>query len=90
MISKRTIIGNNCTIYQGVTLGKTASGCPILGNNVIVCANATIVGNVNIGDNAFIGAGAVVIHDVPDNCVVVGNPARVVSSRGIEIGKTYL
>lgn len=91
VISKRAIIGNNCTIYQGVTLGKTASGCPVLGNNVIVCANATIVGKVNIGDNAFIGAGAVVVHDVPANSVVVvGNPGRVISCKGIEIGKTYL
>lgn len=90
VISKRTIIGDNCTIYQGVTLGKTALGCPKIGNNVIICANATVVGNVNIGNDAFIGAGAVVIHDVPDNSVVVGNPAKIVSDKGMEIAKTYL
>lgn len=89
VISKRTIIGNNCTIFQGVTLGKTIHGCPTIGNNVIICANSTVVGNVRIGNNAFIGAGSVVVNDVPDDAVVVGNPSRIISYKGKTIAKGY-
>lgn len=89
VISKRAIIGDNCTIFQGVTLGKTNHGCPLLGDNVVVCANSTVIGNVKIGNNAVVGAGSVVIRDVPENAVVVGNPARVVSYEGENIGKEY-
>lgn len=78
------------TTYWNKSWKRVKISCPKLGNDVIVCANATIVGNVNIGNNAFIGAGAVVIHDVPNNSVVVGNPAKVVSNKGKEIGNTYL
>ena len=90
IISKRTIIGDNCTIFQGVTLGKTIHGCPILGNNVIICTNSTVIGNVRIGNNAVIGAGSVVVHDVPDDAVVVGNPARIISYKGKEVAKGFI
>lgn len=89
IISKRTVIGDNCTIFQGVTLGKTIQGCPCIGDNVVICANSTIVGNVNIGNNAVIGAGSVVIRDVPEGAVVVGNPAKIISYNGVEVGKEY-
>ena len=78
VIHPDAIIGTNCTVNQGVTIGGR-SEIPILpriGNNIIIGANATVLGNIIVGDNATIGAGAVVIHDVPENAVVVGVPAK--------------
>ncbi len=77
-IGSGTKIGNNCTIYQQVTVGKEKDKFPIIGDNVTIYAGAKIIGNVKIGDNAVVGANAVVIKDVPDNCVAVGVPARIV------------
>ena len=78
----KTVIGENCTIYQHTTFGASHGendndGAPILGNNVMVGVGATILGPVKIGNNVSIGAHAVVIHDVPDNAVVVGIPAEI-------------
>lgn len=79
VISPSAIIGKNCTIYQNVTIGqKNGKNAAIIGDNVLICANACILGNIKIGDNAIIGAGAVVIKDVPANAVVAGNPAEVI------------
>jgi serine O-acetyltransferase len=70
-------IGNNFTVFQGVTIGHKGPGkCPIIGNNVTVYANACIIGSVVIGDHAVVGAGSVVLNDVPAGFVVAGNPAR--------------
>lgn len=75
-------IGKNCTVLQGVTIGKgkvTEKGeLPILGDNVTIYANAVIIGGITIGDNAVIGAGSVVTHDVPTGTVVAGVPAKVI------------
>lgn len=64
-------------------------GSPVIGNNVLLFAGAKIIGNVNIGNNVVVGANAVVTHDVPDNAVVVGIPAKVINYNGKEINKMY-
>ncbi len=78
-------MGKNCQVWQGVTLGKTRSGLdqprPIIGDNVKICANAMVLGGITVGDNAIIGAAAVVLKDVPANATVAGNPARIIKQR---------
>jgi serine O-acetyltransferase len=80
VIGETTEIGDDVTMYQNVTLGGTSmekrKRHPTIGNNVVIGAGAKILGNVLIGDGAKIGAGSVVIKDVPANMVVVGIPAR--------------
>ena len=82
VIGETAYIGDNVLIYQGVTLGGTGKEHgkrhPTLGDNVIVGAGAKILGNLKIGTNSRIGAGSVVIEDVPENSTVVGIPGRVV------------
>ena len=82
IIGETTIIGDNCTLYQGVTLGGTGKEQgkrhPTLGNNVMVSAGAKVLGSFKIGDNVKIGAGSVVLEEVPANCTVVGVPGRIV------------
>ena len=82
IIGETTIIGDNCTLYQGVTLGGTGKEQgkrhPTLGNNVMVSAGAKVLGSFKIGDNSKIGAGAVVLEEVPPYSTVVGVPGRVV------------
>lgn len=75
-------IGKNCKILHGVTMGGRAGhkGVPIIGDNVVIGTHAQLIGNVKIGNNSIVGAGAIVTHDVPDNVVVVGNPARILKS----------
>lgn len=75
-------IGRNLTIRNCTTIGNKSEGsnqsAPFLGDNVNIGANVVIIGNIRIGNNVIIGAGSVVIHSVEDNCVVAGNPARVI------------
>ena len=71
-------IGDNFHCIHCTTIGATDRGVPVLGNNVSLGANVTIIGPVHIGNNVVIGAGAVVVKDLPDNCVAVGNPAVVI------------
>ncbi|MBR2778841.1 MAG: serine O-acetyltransferase [Firmicutes bacterium] len=82
IIGETTEIGDDCTIYQGVTLGGTGKDVgkrhPTLGNNVMVSSGAKVLGPFTVGDNSKIGAGAVVIEEVPPNCTVVGVPGRIV------------
>ena len=61
---------------QGTVLDK--DGLPVIGDNVSLGATVTIIGNVKIGNNVTIGAGSVVVKDVPNNCVVAGNPAKII------------
>ena len=83
VIGETAEVGDDCTIYHGVTLGGTslASGTkrhPTIGKNVIVGAGAKILGGFEIGDNCRIGSNAVVIKALPPNSTAVGNPARIV------------
>lgn len=71
-------IGRNFYCIHCTTLGKTPKGRPVIGDNVTLGANVTIIGPVRVGNNVTIGAGSVVVKDIPDNCVVVGNPARII------------
>ena len=82
VFGETTVIGDNCTIYHGVTLGGTGKDTgkrhPTLGNNVLIGAGTKVLGPVYIGDNARIGAGSVVLRNLPANCTAVGVPAEVV------------
>ena len=71
-------IGDNFSCIHCVTLGKKDGKRPIVGNNVTIGCHACVIGGVHIGDNVIIGAGSVVVKDVPDNCVVAGNPAKII------------
>lgn len=82
VFGETTEIGDNCTIYHGVTLGGTGKDTgkrhPTLGNNVLIGAGTKVLGPVYIGDNARVGAGSVVLKNLPANCTAVGVPAEVV------------
>lgn len=71
-------IGNNFSCRHCTTLGAKNNGRPVIGNNVNLGANVVIIGNIHIGDNVIVGAGSVVVKDIPDNCIVAGNPARII------------
>ena len=87
VIGETAEIGENCTIYHGVTLGGTGKERgkrhPTLGNNVVIGAGAKVLGSFRIGDNSKIAAGAVVLDEVPPNCTAVGVPARIVRQDGM-------
>ena len=94
VFGETTVIGDNCTIYHGVTLGGTGKDTgkrhPTLGNNVLVGAGARVLGPMKIGDNSKIAANAVVLEEVPPNCTAVGVPARVVKRDGVRVGNSDL
>lgn len=85
VIGETAIVGDYCLIYQNVTLGGTGKDKgkrhPTLGDNVVVGTGASVLGNIRIGDRSRIGAGSVVLKDVPDNCTIVGIPGRIVSQK---------
>ncbi len=86
IVSPSTRIGSNCNLSQGVTLGfggrGDRGGHPTIGNRVYIAANAVVVGKITVGDDAVIGAGAVVTKSVLPRAVIVGNPAQVASYKG--------
>ncbi len=75
-------IGRDFYCLQLVTLGNGNNGAPVIGDNVRIMTGATVFGGISVGNNVTIGANTVVNKDVPDNCVVVGNPARIVKLNG--------
>lgn len=89
VIGETTEIGDNCTLYQGVTLGGTGKDVgkrhPTLGDNVMVGAGAKVLGPLEIGSNSKIAANAVVLHPVPENSTAVGIPAKVVRRDGLKV-----
>lgn len=86
VVHPRAKIGKNCNISQGVTIGQSnrgkRAGVPVIGNSVFIGPGAKIFGAITIGNNVAIGANAVVTSDVPDNAVVAGIPARILSLSG--------
>ena len=80
VVSWRSRIGARCELHQHVTLGEKGEQAPVLGDDVVVGANAVLLGGITIGAGATIGAGSVVLIDVPPGAVAVGNPARIVAS----------
>jgi len=87
VVNKNVVIGKNCRLRNSTTIGCKVMPdgkqlpSPRIGDNVDVGANVVIIGDITIGNNVTIGAGSVVVKDVPDNCVVAGNPARVIEMK---------
>ena len=80
VVGGATIIGEGCTILQGVTFGEARfdnDDCPVVGDRVTIGAGAKLLGSITVGDGAFIGAGAVVLDDVPPGSTAVGIPAKI-------------
>lgn len=94
VIGETSVIGDNVTLYQGVTLGGTGKERgkrhPTIGNNVMISAGAKILGSFTIGENSKIGAGSVVLQEVPPNSTVVGVPGRVVKQNNVRIPREDL
>ena len=94
VIGETTVIGNNVTLFQGVTLGGTGKEKgkrhPTLGNNIVVGVGAKVLGNIVIGDNVKVGANSVVLESVPPDSTVVGVPGRVVKQGGKRLTETML
>ena len=86
VVSQKAVIGRNCNISQGVTIGRANrgrnKGYPVIGDNVYIGPGAVIAGSVRIGNDVAIGANCVVTMDIPDHSVVVGVPGRIISSEG--------
>lgn len=86
VIGETSIVGDDVTLYQGVTLGgtgkETGKRHPTIRNNVVIGAGARVLGNIIVGENSRVGAGSVVLRDVPDNSTVVGVPGHIVFRQG--------
>jgi serine O-acetyltransferase len=94
VIGETAVVGDNCTIYQGVTLGGTGKDKgkrhPTIGNNVLIGCGAKVLGPFTVGDNSKIAANAVVLHEVPEDSTAVGIPAKVVRRGGVKIKNELL
>ena len=92
IIGETAELGANVTLYQGVTLGGTGKEQgkrhPTLKDNVMVSAGAKVLGSFTIGENSKIGAGSVVLKEVPPNCTVVGVPGRIVKRDDVKIPRS--
>lgn len=86
ILNAHTIIGNNCNVSQGVTIGISGQdqnrGVPKLGNNIYIGVNTVIAGKINIGNDVLIGSCSLVTSSLEDNSVVMGVPAIVISQKG--------
>jgi serine O-acetyltransferase len=99
VIGETAVIGDNVTLFQGVTLGGTGKERgkrhPTIGNNVVIGTGAKVLGNITVGSHSMIGANAVVIRDVPDHSTVVGVPGRIARTKdrdvpGMNLDHTHL
>lgn len=88
VVNPNSVIGENCNLSPGVLLGQNWSqekgkfGYPRIGSQVFLGNGCKIIGDVVVGDNVLVGVGAVVVDNVPDNSIVVGGPAKIVSQNG--------
>ena len=86
VVNQSVVIGENCNVAQGVTIGNLSRGsrvgCPVIGDRVWVGANAVVVGRITVGNDVLIAPLSLVNFDVPDNSVVAGNPAQIISTKG--------
>ena len=80
-------IGRNFIVKQNATVGRNGNDNPIVGDNVTVNANALVIGNITVGNNVEVGAGTILMKSVPDNCVVVGNPAYILKENGVRVNR---
>ena len=89
MIGETAEIGDDCLLYQGVTLGGTGKEAgkrhPTIGNNVLVGSGAKVLGPFKVGDNSRVAANSVVLREIPENSTAVGSPARVVRQNGEKV-----
>lgn len=94
VIGETAVIGDNCTIYQGVTLGGTGKDKgkrhPTIGNNVTIGCGAKVLGPFSVGDNSKIAANAVVLNEIPPNSTCVGVPARVVKRDNVKVASAIV
>lgn len=84
VISEHATLGDRCMVYQHVTVGALEDGSkevPVIGNDVVIGAGAALIGSIKIGDGAKVGAGAVVLKDVPAGATAVGVPAKILGAR---------
>jgi serine O-acetyltransferase len=83
VINQNVVIGENCNVSQGVTLGNVSrgklKGCPTIGDRVWIGANSVVVGKITIGNDVLIAPLSYVNFDIPDNAVVLGNPAQIIN-----------
>ena len=88
IVNSNAVLGDNVNLAPGVVIGQAnrgkRKGIPTIGNRVWIGANAVLVGNIRVGDDALIGPGAYVNFDVPERAVVIGNPGSIVSYSGAE------
>lgn len=85
VVNRNAKIGKNASIYNGVTIGINLrpdgkAYPPVIGDNVVLCTGAKVIGNVTVGSNSVVGANAVVVKDIPDNSVAAGVPAKVLDT----------
>lgn len=82
VVHPNAVIGDNCNIAEGVLVGESyvrgKVGVPTIGNNCCLFANSIVVGGIKLGDNVLVAPGAFVNFDVPDNCIVMGNPGKII------------
>ncbi len=91
VINERSVIGKNFTIMQCSTIGHIRGrGTPVIGDNVVVACNCSVIGDVNIGNNVMVGAGSVVCKNIESGATVVGNPAKIVNLKGCENVQLYI